>query len=119
MSARHWARGLVVGGLILMLLALADPLEGSIITVPGIGAVTVGAFLTRSRFRGQAYWAAALLVLGVATLWIMSALGGIGGDTGRSMWWAVLLLPCPVGWLFGLLIGIRLLREVFQPAAAT
>lgn len=30
MAAQQWARGLVVGGLILMLLAIADPLEGSI-----------------------------------------------------------------------------------------
>ena len=119
MAAQHWARGLVVGGLVLMLVVIADPLEGSFLSLPGVVAITAAAILTHSRFRAQAYWAAALLVLGVCALGIMSAVGGIGGDTGRSMWWAVLLLPYPVGWLYSLLVGIRLLRELFRRAEAT
>ncbi len=118
MSRLRWARGLVVAGLILMVVPLAvDPLEGSIVTVPGIGAVAGAAFLMHSRSRAQAYWAVALLVLGMGAMLILGAGGGIGGDTGRSMWWGVLLVPLLVGWLLGLLAGIRLLREVIRPAA--
>ena len=50
-------------------------------------------------------------VSGVAALWIMSAFGGIGGSTGRSMWWALVLLPYPIGWMLGLVEGYRHLRE--------
>ncbi len=118
MGTQNWARGLVVAGLVLMLVVIADPLEGSFLSVLGVVAITAAAIITHSRFRAQAYWAAALLVLGVCALAIMSTVGGIGGDTGRSMWWAVVLLPYPAGWLYGLLVGIRLLREVFRRAEA-
>ncbi len=119
MAARRWARVLVVVGLVLMVVVIADPLEGSILTVPGVGAIAAAAILLRSRYRTHSYWAAALLVLGVCAMWILSAKGGIGGDTGRSMWWAVVMIPYPVGWLYGLLVGIRLLREAFRRAEPT
>ena len=116
MSPQRRAYAFVVGGVVLLVLALVDPLEGSIITVPGVGAVALGTFLAHSRFRSLAYSAAALLFLGVAILWIMSAFGGIGGDTGRSMWWGLLLLPYPIGWMLGLFAGIRVLRDRVRPA---
>ncbi len=119
MARQQWARVLVIGGLVLMLLVIADPLEGSVLSIPGVLAVDGAAMLKRSRFRTQALWAAALVVLGVAALWILSAAGGFGGDTGRSRWWAVVLLPYPVGWLYGLLVAVRLLREGSRPAEAT
>lgn len=52
-------------------------------------------------------WAAALVTLGVATLFALSFVGGIGGETGRSMLWALLLLPYVVGWLLALGGGVR------------
>ncbi len=52
-------------------------------------------------------------------LWGMSAIGGIGGSTGRSMWWALVLLPYPVGWVMGFAGVIRALREANgAPASA-
>jgi 4-hydroxybenzoate polyprenyltransferase len=33
----------------------------------------------------------------------LSAVGGFGGTTGRSAWWAVLILPYLAGWAVGIL----------------
>lgn len=35
---------------------------------------------------------------GVGWLFILSAMGGFGGDTGRGAWWALTILPYPIGW---------------------
>jgi hypothetical protein len=31
---------------------------------------------------------------------------GIGGKSGRSLWWGLALLPYPVGWLMALIAGV-------------
>jgi hypothetical protein len=49
----------------------------------------------------------------------MSALGGIGGDTGRSYWWALLFLPYPVGWIMALTGAFELVAELRRRASAT
>ena len=41
----------------------------------------------------------------------MSALGGVGGTSGRSIWWILLCLPYPIGWVLGLVGAARKLRE--------
>jgi hypothetical protein len=33
---------------------------------------------------------------------VLSAAGGIGGRSGHSMWWGILILPYPAGWLLAL-----------------
>ena len=55
------------------------------------------------------------VALGVATLWAMSALGGVGGDTGRSIWWLLVLLPYPVGWILAVVLAARTLSEGRRP----
>jgi hypothetical protein len=117
-SSSRGARFLVGAGVILLAVVLVDPLEGSILAIPGIAALAAGAHLAGSRFLAPLYGAAGLLVLGISTMWILSAFGGLGGDTGRSLWWALVLLPYPAGWLLGLATGFRVLREVRAPPAA-
>jgi len=36
----------------------------------------------------------------------LSSLGGIGGKSGRSLWWGLALLPYPVGWLMALIAAV-------------
>ncbi|MFM9090669.1 MAG: carboxypeptidase regulatory-like domain-containing protein, partial [Verrucomicrobiota bacterium] len=43
----------------------------------------------------------ALIATGVTAMLALSAVGGIGGHTGRSWAWGLLLLPYPAGWLLG------------------
>jgi MFS family permease len=106
-----WSRILVIVGLALMLIGAFDPLEGSLVILPGSGMVVLGAFLGRSRRRTLLLYGFILLAVGVGALWGMSALGGFGGHTGRSMWWALVLLPYPVGWIMGLVGAILRLIE--------
>jgi len=106
-----WSRILSVIGLLGLLIGARDPLEGSIVIVPASALISLSAFLARSRFRRLAYWGFGLTAIGVGWMFIISALGGFGGETGRSMWWALTLLPYPVGWILCLIAVVRLLIE--------
>jgi len=46
-----------------------------------------------------------LIAVGVGALFGLSALGGVGGRSGHSMWWLLTVLPYPVGWVMGL-VGV-------------
>jgi len=110
-GARRWSRILVIVGLVAMVIGALDPLEGSLVILPGTGLVTLGALLGNSRHRILLYWSFVLVAVGVGALWGLSALGGFGGNSGRSNWWGLVLLPYPVGWIMGLVGAIRRLWE--------
>jgi hypothetical protein len=103
---------LVIVGLIAMVLGAIDPLEGSVVILAGAGLAALGAFLGQSRRLRLLLLASSLLAVGVGALFAMSAVGGIGGKTGRSMWWALILLPYPVGWILGLTGVVLRLRDL-------
>ena len=115
-TRRRWSRILVVVGLVAALLGAIDPLEGSLVILPGTGLVAFAAWLGNSRHRRLLYWSFALVAVGVGVLFGLSAVGGIGGSTGRSMWWAILLLPYPAGWVMTVVGAIRQLREAVPPS---
>jgi hypothetical protein len=114
----RWSRLLVVVGLAAMLIGAVDPLEGSLVILPGTGLVALGALLGNSRYRKLLSWSLVLVAAGVGALWGLSALGGIGGSSGRSNWWGLVLLPYPVGWIMGLVGAIRRLREASRTPVA-
>lgn len=117
-ATTSWSRLLLIIGLAGMLLGAIDPLEGSLIVLPGTGLVALGALLGKSRRRVLLYWSFALVAIGVGALWISSAFGGFGGSTGRSIWWGLLLdLPYAVGWVMGLVGAILALVESFKRPA--
>ena len=101
-ASTRWSRTLVIVGLVGMLLGAIDPLEGSLIILPDTGMVAFGAFLGKSGRRVLLYWAFILVAAGVGAMFLLSRFGGIGGRTGRSMWWGLVILPYPVGWIMGL-----------------
>ena len=109
MQPNH-ARWLVILGLVLMLIGVVDPLEGSVVILGGSILVAVAAFLSRSRYR-LPVTALVLIAVGVGTMFGLSALGGVGGNTGRSIWWLLLCLPYPIGWILGLIGAASKLRE--------
>jgi hypothetical protein len=107
----------MVLGAIAMALGTLDPLEGSFIILPGSGLVALGTYLARKERGTVRYWVSAffLIALGVGALVALSSVGGVGGRTGRSMWWLLLTLPYPLGWLMALIGGIIALVRVFKP----
>lgn len=88
-----------------MFFGAIDPLEGSVVILAGSALVLLGMFLGQEQHRVLLYWSAAfvLIALGVAAMFALSAIGGIGGATGHSLWWGVLVLPYPVGWVMGVM----------------
>ena len=101
----RWADVLVTGGFIALLVGAIDPLEGSLLILPGSGLVALGTFLGRGERRHKLYrlWVFVLITVGVAALWGLSAAGGFGGTSGLSIWWGLLVLPYLVGWVMGIL----------------
>jgi hypothetical protein len=99
-----WSRILIIVGSIAMLVGALDPMEGSLVILPGSGLVALGTFLGQSERRLIAYrvWVFILIAIGVGALWGQSMIGGIGGNSGRSMWWGVLVLPYLIGWSMGI-----------------
>jgi hypothetical protein len=99
-----WSRILIIVGSIAMLVGALDPMEGSLVILPGSGFVALGTFLGRCERRQIAYrvWVFTLIAIGVGALWGLSMVGGIGGHSGYSMWWGVLILPYLVGWFMGI-----------------
>jgi hypothetical protein len=99
-----WSRVLIVVGGIAMVVGAIDPLEGSLVILPGSALFALGSRLGREERRLTAYrvWVLILIAAGVSALWGLSAIGGIGGSSGPTVWWGLLLLPYPVGWSMGI-----------------
>jgi len=110
----RWSRILCIVGMVAMVIGCVDPLEGSVLIVPGTALVALAAFLGRSRHLVLACWAFGLTAVGVGILFGLSAQGGVGGETGRSMWWMLVVLPYPVGAIMALVGGVRILIELFR-----
>ena len=106
-----WWRILVIVGLAAMLAGAVDPLEGSPMVAAAVGLVGLGSWYGHSRQRRSLLWSVGLVAVGVGAMFILSALGGVGGTSGRPLWWALTILPYPVGWILGLVGAIRTLRE--------
>jgi hypothetical protein len=93
--------GLGAAGFIAMIVGALDPLEGSVLIVLGSALVALALYLVRAERRLVSYWTTVfvLIAVGVAAMWGLSAVGGFGGRSGRSLWWGVLLLPYLAGWI--------------------
>ena len=104
-----------------MLLGAIDPLEGSVVILAGSALVLVGYFLGQVDRQSRLYWTVTFLLIavGVGAMFALSAIGGIGGNSGHSMWWGVLVLPYPVGWIMGIVsLMVRLIRSIRHHKAA-
>jgi hypothetical protein len=99
-----WSRILIIVGSIAMLVGALDPMEGSVVILPGSGLVALGTFLGQSERRLIAYrvWVFILIAIGVGAMWGLTRVGGLGGNSGRSIWWGVLILPYLIGWSMGI-----------------
>ena len=118
MNRATWAGILVILGLLGMLVGALDPLEGSVVILPGVGLVTLGAFLAKRRYRKLLGASFVLVAVGVGAMFVISTFGGIGGNSGRSMWWGVVMLPYPIGWITGLVGAVLWLIEARRRPAS-
>lgn len=97
---RRWSNSVgVVGGVCLVVGSL-DPMEGAPFILLGSALIALGSHLGREDRRIVAYrtWSFILVAIGVGALFGLSAIGGVGGSSGRSAWWALLILPYVAGW---------------------
>ena len=120
-SRTLWPRILKALGSIAMMLGTLDPLEGSLLILPGSGLVALGMYLSGKDRRTVLYWVWTfiLIAVGVGAMFALSAVGGIGGKSGHSMWWGVLMLPYPAGWLLAVAGGIAGLVQFFKGRGPT
>lgn len=98
------ARASFTLGVIGMIVGSLDPLEGAVVILAGSGLVALGTWLGNQE-RGLAIyrtWLFGMIAFGILAMFALSAAGGFGGPSGRSMWWGLLLLPYPIGWLLGI-----------------
>ena len=95
-----WSKILTVVGGLAMVVGAIDPLEGSVLILPGSGLMALGAYLGQAERRLVAYkvWAFVLVAMGVGAMWGLSVAGGFGGTSGRSNGWGLLMLPYLIGW---------------------
>jgi hypothetical protein len=103
-TASPSSRFLITAGYIAMLVGAIDPMEGSLLVLPGSGLVALGTFLGPRAKRLLTYrlWAFLLVAAGVGGLWGLSIAGGFGGTSGLSNWWGLLILPYLIGWSIGI-----------------
>jgi len=80
-----------IAGLVLLLLGTLDPLEGSVLILVGTAVAAIGARVHRGQQRRLQAWAFGLVALGVAALFGLSEVGGIGEGSGRSWAWGLLM----------------------------
>ncbi|UCC40745.1 MAG: hypothetical protein JSV96_04685 [Candidatus Aminicenantes bacterium] len=113
-TRKLWPVLLCIIGFLAIIIGALDPLEGGFIIMPGSGLIALSAFMGKSHHRRFIYWAFMMTVFGVAVVIVWSLFGGVGGDTGRSMWWLLTALPYPVGWIMSIIGAVRLLIEFFR-----
>ncbi len=113
MNARTiWSRIFVIIGSIAMVIGAIDPLEGSTIILIGSGLVVIGTYISKTKRRVLYWlWVFIMITVGVGVMWVLSVLGGIGGNSGRSLWWSLFILPYPIGWIMGIISLIARLIE--------
>jgi hypothetical protein len=118
----RWGTGLKIAGGLLMVLGSVDPMEGSAFILGGSVVLAAGMWVAGETGAALRYWfgVSGLIAVGVAALWGLSSIGGIGGGSGRSWWWGLLLVPYPVGWFLAvggaIARGVRHLRSRRQLA---
>lgn len=88
-------------GVVMMLVGAIDPIAAAPWLVTGAGLSALGGYWRPDpppaglRVRLVAW---VLLAIGATAFWWLRHHGGLGGRSGRSLWWALVLLPYPAGW---------------------
>jgi hypothetical protein len=111
MPHKRLSRVLILLGIVVIVAGCLDPMEGSVVILLGSGLVAAGAGHAHSRLRSSALWALVSIGIGVGALVVLSVLGGVGGKSGRSMLWLLVVVPYPLGAIATLILSMRMLRD--------
>jgi hypothetical protein len=111
MTRAVWSRILLIVGVLAMLIGAVDPLEGCVVILPGSALVALAA-LAGGRYRKLAGVSFLLIASGVGVMVALSQVGGIGGDSGRSILWWLAIAAYPAGWILGLAGAALMFRRV-------
>jgi hypothetical protein len=106
-----------VSGIIFLIAGVIDPMEGSVAIAAGSILIAIATYFDRSRFWEIFMVSTGLILFGVFFIFLFSALGGIGGKSHNSIWWGLLMVPYPAGWLLAIILLIA--RAVKKPVAET
>jgi hypothetical protein len=108
----NWPRLIFLFGVIALLAGVIDPLEGSIAIAAGSGLITLSVYMTHDKHRENFLFSFILIIFGVFFLFFFSSLGGFGDGAVLSWWWALLILPYPLGWLLAIVLVVaQILRK--------
>lgn len=103
----NWKRIIYIVGVIALAIGALDPLEGSVVIVFGSSLITISTYLTKDRHWKTFLASLIMIIIGVIFLFYFSSLGGFGGTSTLSWWWATLMLPYPIGWVWSIVLLIK------------
>jgi hypothetical protein len=112
--SRGWRQALVLAGAVAFVVGLVDPMEGFVLILAGGGIVTYEAFRSGSRWRKVLGYGLGLAVAGSIVMVVLTLMGGVGGSTDYSAWWALIALPYPIGGLVLLVGGVLEIADVLR-----
>jgi hypothetical protein len=97
-----WLRIVYIAGVVLSIIGLIDPMEGSMVILLGCALTTLTTYIAKDRHQKIFLINFILMLIGVFFLFFLSSFGGLGKGA-LSWWWGILILPYPVA-IFGNLI---------------
>jgi hypothetical protein len=102
-----WLRILFILGILTFFIGTIDPFEGSILIALGTAILAFCSYLIKDTKRRWYLVNFIIIAIGVILLFYFSDRGGFGASTGLSYWWALCILPYPIGWLSTLVLLIK------------
>jgi hypothetical protein len=105
---------LFIIGAVALIIGAIDPLEGSAVIGAGSIIMTIAAISRHDRHRKLFLLFSGLIAFGIAFMIFFSSFGGFGKGA-LSWWWAILVLPYPLGWIGS--VGLLIARAFNKPKA--
>ena len=101
----NWKKTLLITGVILFIVGMIDPLEGSVVIAAGSLMITIYTYMVNDRLKRYFMIAFLLILFGIMSMFYLSAKGGIGEGALPKIWF-VYMAPYPIGWLMTIVLLI-------------
>ncbi len=99
----NWIRIFYIAGIVLLIIGVVDPLEGSVVILAGSLLIALTTYLAQKKYWEIFLLSFILITAGVFFMFYFSSLGGFGEKSMLSWWWGLLILPYPIGWIITIL----------------